>query len=103
MARRRRRGHRDGVRRILRKIPGWIGSAIIIGAVSHGAISTARDIASGADPTVIPSDLIFYYTGFDSRPGQGNKFNQAQLVGSLSILLGGLVAGKLVKWAGRSV
>lgn len=103
MARRKRGGRKDPIRRTLKRAASWIGSGVMIAGASHGLISTAMDSGVRSNPSAAPSALVFYYTGYDARPGQSGGINWAQTGTSLGIILGSIVAGKIIKYAGRSI
>ena len=88
----------SGWRKAARKVASFIGSAVILAGASHGVISgVTREIGQ---PQQIPAAIINDYTGFNPV---SNTFDQNQLIKSLLTIGGAVVAGKIIRWAARSV
>ena len=100
MARKKRRGGMSGWRKIARKAASFIGSAVIIFGVSHGAISTGQKALASGNFGAIPRDLAYSYTGFDPQEG---KFDQNQAIRSIGTILAAVAAGMLIRWGARRV
>lgn len=90
----------SGLRKILKKAASAIGSVVIVAGASHGLLRTAAGVAAGRGFEQIPHDLVLNYTGFDTDT---NHLNTPALVASVLTIVGAIAAGKLIKYAGRSV